>query len=619
MSESTAPDGRSFLRRLLTTPLGDLLRGRVTGALYARHLIEAATLPVELKRAIRRAVGRASWRLAPRAELARRLVVDFEIQLDAGRDVDDLHDTITAQLRRRPLWRRHLRPDEAPAVTLPPELQRLVNKVVRKTRLSRRERRDVSSELSEHFRDGLAAGQSADELAQSFGDVGQAARLIRRAKLRNRSWQRHLISYTFRAAQISVVVALVAWAYLAVRYFGSEPSITRNYLAEMDAAYVDIPADQSAWPLYREALMNLTPAPPVSPGQDELNTLRNEYRTWAAENQRAVALCRDAASRPRMGFSFQDRSNSEWLAHSGYDGDTIERFITPDGPMIETLLPHFQGMRGLCHLLIADAWAATVRGDVETVVTDVSAVLAMSRHARDTHAFLVSELVSLALSNMAAEHTGRLLETYPELLDDEQLAQLSDWFEKSLDSGTLVVNFDGERAMIADTLQRVFSDDGDGNGHVTRQGIDYFGGWTPNDQRGLWKESSAAAKAISWMTEPVSASRFATRKEVAETVEELYSVAERRSRRPRWQRESVVEHPLVEEMAGVHPTESRWFPLPHVMPSLLGMSTAVDEAKQNRDATLAVIALYRYRNRHGEWPETLDQLVPECSHRPSGR
>jgi hypothetical protein len=64
-------------------------------------------------------------------------------------------------------------------------------------------------------------------------------------------------------------------------------------------------------------------------------------------------------------------------------------------------------------------------------------------------------------------------------------------------------------------------------------------------------------------------------------------------------------------MAGVHPTESRWFPLPHVMPSLLGMSTAVDEAKQNRDATLAVIALYRYRNRHGEWPETLDQLVPE--------
>src|SRR5688500_15815926 len=68
------------------------------------------------------------------------------------------------------------------ASALPPAARVLVGRVVKRTRLWRVEKLDVAEELVSHFADGLAAGESADDLVAAFGDERQAARLIRRAK-----------------------------------------------------------------------------------------------------------------------------------------------------------------------------------------------------------------------------------------------------------------------------------------------------------------------------------------------------------------------------------------------------------------------------------------------------
>ena len=70
---------------------------------------------------------------------------------------------------------------------LMPNLKAIIAKVVRKARLSRTEQWDVTAELIGHFADGLAAGRSTEQLTTEFGDQAAAARLIRRAKIRNRS------------------------------------------------------------------------------------------------------------------------------------------------------------------------------------------------------------------------------------------------------------------------------------------------------------------------------------------------------------------------------------------------------------------------------------------------
>src|SRR5688572_21701199 len=76
---------------------------------------------------------------------------------------------------------------------IPEPAKALVRRVVRRTRLWRRERRDVAGELIAHFADGLAAGETAEGLVEAFGDERRAARLIRRAKRRNRPLAWHVM------------------------------------------------------------------------------------------------------------------------------------------------------------------------------------------------------------------------------------------------------------------------------------------------------------------------------------------------------------------------------------------------------------------------------------------
>ena len=84
-------------------------------------------------------------------------------------------------------WTGRLDPRAAIADSgLPAPIPGLVDRVVRRTRLWRRERLDVARELCGHFADGLASGRPAEDLVREFGPPKVAARLIRKAKLRSR-------------------------------------------------------------------------------------------------------------------------------------------------------------------------------------------------------------------------------------------------------------------------------------------------------------------------------------------------------------------------------------------------------------------------------------------------
>src|SRR4051812_15060392 len=77
--------------------------------------------------------------------------------------------------------------------SLPDEIQDLLWKVVKGTRLWIGEKVEVAEELIAHFEDGIAAGDAAADLVNRFGDVKSAARLIRRAKRRGRPIAWHIL------------------------------------------------------------------------------------------------------------------------------------------------------------------------------------------------------------------------------------------------------------------------------------------------------------------------------------------------------------------------------------------------------------------------------------------
>ena len=97
----------------------------------------------------------------------------------------------------------------APAA-LPNELRTLVDSITRRTRLRRRERADVSRELTSHFDEALAAGKSVRQAADSFGDPKEAARRLRDGAIAKRSPLDRALGQTLTWTARTIVVVFLA-------------------------------------------------------------------------------------------------------------------------------------------------------------------------------------------------------------------------------------------------------------------------------------------------------------------------------------------------------------------------------------------------------------------------
>ncbi len=144
----------------------------------------------------------------------------------------------------------------------PAPINDLINRVVRNTRLWRLEKVDVTRELIAHFRDGLDAGADPAALATDFGDPVRAARLIRRAKRRNRPLPWRAMIYTRNGLAAMLAVMVIIYIGLAARYFTGRATISRDYLAELNQPALSMPESDRAWPLYRDGMFLLPPVPP---------------------------------------------------------------------------------------------------------------------------------------------------------------------------------------------------------------------------------------------------------------------------------------------------------------------------------------------------------------------
>ena len=142
--------------------------------------------------------------------------------------------------------------DEIAASGLPAPIAGMIFAVVNRTRLWRSEKIDTARELINHFSDGLASGRTAEQLADDFGSVTQAARLIRQAKLRQRPLYWQAWWYLSRTFLLGLLLAIVGYGILAARFFMASPSISHNYWEEANAVR-RVPDEERAWPLYRKA------------------------------------------------------------------------------------------------------------------------------------------------------------------------------------------------------------------------------------------------------------------------------------------------------------------------------------------------------------------------------
>src|SRR5262249_10522981 len=140
-------------------------------------------------------------------------------------------------------------------------------------------------------------------------------------------------------------------------------------------------------------------------------------------------------------------------------------------PVIGTLFPNLSVMRFGSRMLRIDALQAAQRGDATRVVADITAMLAMADQcAQQTP--LIADLVSIAILAQAADVIGQILSSNPAALDNSAWIGLSHRLA-SVRGGVLRLRLDGERAYFEDVLQRTYTDDGNGDGHL-RPGREQF-------------------------------------------------------------------------------------------------------------------------------------------------
>ncbi|MBL8761433.1 MAG: hypothetical protein JNL50_09045, partial [Phycisphaerae bacterium] len=459
------------------------------------------------------------------------------------------------------------------------------------------------------------------ELVRDFGEPADAARLIRRAKKRCRPAAWRAAVRTLQAALLLLALAAAVYSFAAARAFMSHPTIARNYLDELNAPIEALPDSDRAWPLYREAYLAL-PTLPKDLAKDFPDIEPSDTRwplalDYLAACAKPLDLVRRASSKPTLGRPLTTVTDIELEIHTqvraginpGEARKSAEQAAhaaasDPNPPLIGILLPHLGHGRHFARILSLDARAAAHAGDAARVVNDLEAMFRLSAHMSD-NAFLIGGLVELAIHAQAQQTLAQVLNESPSLFSDEQLAALAHLVARSPSP----ISFQGELLGFDDSLQRIYSDDANGDGHLTADGArllrSYMGNLYIGDRVDPWRD--VPDKVRHAIEVPALSLAGASRKENRDLFAGMVARTAAYAALNPWDRPNLSPDEEVREFL---PTHGAWrYPLVAIlMPALSRAVWSYDRTFQTRDALLVAIACELYKRRFGEYPPSLDAL-----------
>ncbi len=521
---------------------------------------------------------------------------------------------------------------EAPAPELPAALGAMAAQVARLTRLRRAERRDVERELRSHFAEAIAAGRTAQQALDTFGDPKTSARDLRRAAIAKRSPLDRAFMQALRLTGGAIAALVLLYATFAAYLSLKSPSVHVDTLAAMrDRLAVPATPEDDAWPLYRQAFLALglgvDDAKRQSKGAEAIGaTPMPGAPEWTAavewaelpEHRAALDVLRAAAARPVFGYPVAGALGEVDAPLFGTDAvqHMNELIATRDDPtrfpLLGILLPHLASARHAARFLAVDAMRGAEVGDGDRFVADIEAMMRMSVHLSDGRV-LIGDLVGMAIRGLAIERAMAALEWKPDLLDGAQLARLQRAFEcvppalGQLDLGT-------DRLMWLDVEQRLYTDDGRGNGWfrldrdtllplmATSHGVGVH-------DRHADSTLHAASLAAATLSGPAAALMVADRQTTHDFIEEWATRMEKASALP------LREHAVADAMELEFHAAIAAAPVNLLLPRLLmpsfgkaATNFAVDRAR--REAAATVCAVLRFRADAGTWPRRPEDLVP---------
>lgn len=531
--------------------------------------------------------------------------------------------------------------DEA---ALPVLIDARIRETIRRTRLWSSERAEITREFVEHARDALDAGEDPERIVMDFGDAPVVARLVTRAARRKRPTYWKMYRAARRVLGAAIVLVVGSYAVLALRFYAGEPSIETDYMAVLNEGRERYDATERAWPVYLEiatawklhtrdelerqreraeaaeatldpddaAAASEIPGPglwkghAITPNHPDYDATVALHRAFRPEIDRLI----DATSRPVTGMMYSDRTEEVDVA----DGVSFLNTLPPkedpvqQGSLFELRLPHLAHMRRLARILIFDAKIGADEGDAGRVVESHGAVLLMARQLHEEPVFLITDFVKISLITFSIDQLRDLLKAHPDLLTRDQIISLAHSYGAARDR--VEIGLGVQSMMFEDLLQRAFTDNGNGNGRLTPEGLGMLSLYSrfaavpvdvfPRSAPGFYKDAASPLSITLVADRRAQRERFRTVTDAFETVlrEGPASIG----------RLETIERQLTEDYRWME--SLRYQPVLVTMPALLISCETIFRARTRVDAGVLMLALEVYRTEHGAYPGSLHDLPP---------
>jgi hypothetical protein len=401
----------------------------------------------------------------------------------------------------------------------------------------------------------------------------------------------HRLRWWLVGAAVAPFLAAAPAALQVYLYHREQPKPSRNITAELNVPILAIPENERAWPRYREIIAKIKDISPLSSNVSEEFDRTTELgqlliRSILDQARPQLAAARFTATMPDLGFVLS-------VASDGAGGGIVSSAAGANPIMLNVLLGHVEQFRWLENLLILDAEYAVDEGKGALAADDLLATISMTDQLLETRPIVV-QMASWRLLGRSMNVLRNLLANDPRAIPADRLDALAKRLARYARGGPIEPVLDAERLLFVDAVQRTFTDDGNGDGYFyAPAAMQLLGDGDPSP----------------WMMVGYALSRgqYSSRRQIQEEFDWRMDEAQVACRRPLWQTADLPAPPPVE----CRSADGKWHMLLALfMSPLEKMYFSAQSTTQERDATLVVIALARFFDAHGHWPDSLDELTP---------
>jgi hypothetical protein len=361
-----------------------------------------------------------------------------------------------------------------------------------------------------------------------------------------------------------------------------KPVITTDYVAELNRVNRPVTDETlNAAPLYHKAAERYSKLP------DDISVLlRKKYKEvtpeqkqlvekWLTDNQEILELVISGTQKPYYWRTYGNKQNTS--------------------EMISILLPHLNEFRKLVRALTWRARLRAEQGRYEDAFNDVQSCYRFGRHLKGD-GFLVEQLTALSTEMVATETLRDILSEYR--IDAARLAVLQKDYEQMIGGENFAIGLEAEKMSLFDEIQRCFTADGRGGGHLyiirIREIAELFD-WSNTDS---WLMMNFVHVLF---THP-------NKQQTLTAVNKFYDyVQEATFKTPaRMRTEQIDIDQELQRLSSGNVLLSMFLP---------GFERIIEYSYQNKanvQATLTIIAILRYKQDTGGYPENLEQLISDA-------